>query len=498
MTDVFLTGATGFLGHYTLAALLARRSTHVRILLSPPAETRLAELGNLLSHIGVDLNAEIRANRVTIHEGRLPGELGPEVLQGVDVIVHAAASTRFRKTRDGDPYRTNCDGTASLLEAADRADVPAFVFVSTAYVGGATSTTLPEAPLSECSPNANDYERSKWMGESAVRSWAGDDRRGIIVRPSILVGDRATGRATNFGGIYVLARAVELLARAVEETPAIDRRNIPLRIVGSPHFPINIIPICWAAERLARIATSPANSPDVVNLVNPAPPSTIDIKRWLEDVFDIAGGQFTQAQWPFPDASSSEDAFYAAGDSVHAYFARNLSFSTDYLRTHGDDAPLMDANAFKTCVHYARSTQWGRRNSSRADRPETPTCRVDPADYFENFVPRNLPRSTVGRINALTAVVRYVIDEKTREEWVCRYDAGRIIEVHRGPNSLDENFGFRIRRDAFENIVTGRESIHTAYFQSKVEIFGDTLMALKMVPIMDSFLQECPVPSDAL
>lgn len=497
MTDVFLTGATGFLGHYTLAALLARPQTRVRVMLSSISEASRTDFAELLARMQVDLYAGIRAGRVSIHEGRLPDGLPTEALRGVDAIVHAAASTRFRKTPNGDPYRTNCDGTAALLDAADRANVPAFVFVSTAYVGGAASTTLPESPLPECSPAANDYERSKWLGETAVRSWARDGRRGIIVRPSILVGDRSTGRATNFGGIYVLARAVELLARAVGETPSIDRHDIPLRIVGSPDFPINLVPICWTAEHLAGIATHPAESPDVVNLVNPVPPTTQDIKQWLEEFFDIAGGRFTTEQWPFSSPSDCEDAFYAAGDSVHAYFARNLSFETAYLRAQGDDAPLLDAGAFKACVRFAGDAQWGRRTPVVAERPAAAFDRVNPADYFEKFVPRNLPRSSVGRIDSLTAIVRYIIDERTDEEWVCRYDAGRIIEVHRGANTLLENFGFRIHRDVFDGIVTGRESIHTAYFQSKVEIFGDTLMALKMVPIMDSFLREYPASPDA-
>ncbi|MFQ5492292.1 MAG: SDR family oxidoreductase, partial [Phycisphaerae bacterium] len=45
--DVLLTGATGFLGHYVLADLLARPNVRCRVLLRPPlaeGQARLAEL----------------------------------------------------------------------------------------------------------------------------------------------------------------------------------------------------------------------------------------------------------------------------------------------------------------------------------------------------------------------------------------------------------------------------------------------------------------------
>lgn len=495
MTTVFLTGATGFLGHYTLAALLRRADVRVRALLSPPLVASRARLASLLGEVGIDLLREVQSGRLEFAEGRLPDELPTTALSGMDVVVHTAASTKFRTDASNEPDRSNVDGTRALLDAASLAQAGRFVFVSTAYVGGISFDTVPEKPVTECSADANDYERAKWLAEQSVAEWATGDREAVIVRPSILIGDRETGRATNFGGIYVLARAVELLARVAEQDATIDRHQVPLRIMGSPRYPLNVVPVCWAAQHLAKIALTPAPAPAVVNLVNPAPPTIGDVKQWLEETFDVAGGRFTDNAWPWPNPSSCEEAFYAAGESVHAYFRRNVAFETTWLAAHGEKDALVTPASFKQCIDEARRLQWGRRNASSRPAPDTRQSQIDPVSYFETFMPERLPHSTVARIDSFTATVRYIITDALNAEWVCRYDAGRMVEMHRGPNTLHEDFGFRIGADAFDRIVTGRQTLQQTYFQSQAEIFGDTFMALKMVPIIDAFLREHPIQS---
>lgn len=497
MTTVFLTGATGFLGHYTLAALLARDDVRVRALVSPPVDVNLQRLARTLSEIDLDLHSAISAGRVSWTKGRLPDQLAADALDGVDVVLHAAASTRFQADASGEPARSIVDGTQALLDAARIAKVARFVYVSTAYVGGMASGTLAEASLDSCADDANAYERSKWRAEQAVLAWQSRNRTAIIVRPSILIGDVATGRSTSFGGVYVLARAVELLARAAEHDATLDRRRIPLRIVGAPDSPVNLIPVCRVARHLAVITTQAPDARRVIHLVNPRPPSNNDIRQWLEDVFDVAGGRFTDQAWPFPDPSACEEAFYAAGDSVHAYFRRGRPFECGYLRANGENAPLVSEASFKSAIEYARDRQWGRRPQPTLVVENAKASGVDPAEYFERFMPDRLSKSSVNRIDGFNAVVRYVIDDTENGEWVCRYAAGRIVEIRRGSNTLHEDFGFRVRRDAFEKIVTGRQSLQASYFQSEAEIFGNTFMALKMVPIVDTFLREHPMIADS-
>lgn len=490
MTTIFLTGATGLLGHYTAAQLLARQDVRLRLLVSPPLDKSRERLRQLLAELGVDLNADAIRDRIDFVAGRLPDDVSADDLCDVDVVVHAAASTRFHSNKDGEPNRTNVLGTVRLLDLVAKAGVPDFILVSTAFAGGVTGTALAEAPLGECAPNANDYETSKWLAENAVLAWGAIRRRVAIMRLPILIGDVATGRATTFGGIYVLARAVELLAQAAERDPNLDRHHIPLRIMGRPEAPLNVAPVCWASRRLADIVLCDAVAPPVVNLVNPHPPTTFEIKSWLESIFDLAGGVFTDRIWPWTDATPLEEVFYSAGDPVHAYFHRAISFETNYLSAIGETRPLVDRSHFDRCMQYAIKNRWGRRRNSTAQNMGVSGQTFEPAWYFESFMRSRLPHSTVSRIEGLSAVVRYVIADLENGEWVCRYEGGRLTELHRGPNTLVEDFGFRVERRVFESIVTGRRSLQSAYYDGHAEMFGDTLKAMKMVPIMDAFLRE--------
>ncbi len=160
---LLLTGATGFLGHYVLGELLGRCEAVVRVLIRGDRSDGLVRLAALMRELGVDVDAHLSSGRLEVVEGSLPDSLDVQVLSGVDTIVHSAASTRFQSDSDGDPSRTNVDGTRVLLDAAAMAGVQHFVYVSTAYVcgdfSGRVSETLSEHPPAFC----NAYEASKMV-----------------------------------------------------------------------------------------------------------------------------------------------------------------------------------------------------------------------------------------------------------------------------------------------------------------------------------------------
>ncbi len=56
-----------------------------------------------------------------------------------------------------------------------------------------------------------------------------------------------------------------------------------------------------------------------------------------------------------------------------------------------------------------------------------------------------------------------------------------------------EEFGYRMSSEAFHGIVTGRTALQAAFFEGRAEMSGNTDRALRMVPIMSSFLKEFPV-----
>lgn len=488
---IFLTGATGFLGHYVLAELLLRTHASVRLLVRNPVDAATV-LVELLSPLNVDLVPYLASGRVRLLSGRLPGSLDASALRDVDLIIHAGASTQFDQ-REGEPYRSNVDGTKALLDAADRASVPRFCFISTAYVGGTRRGIVPASILPQPQAASNDYERSKWLAENSVRDWVGLHRHASILRPSILIGDRRSGRATSFRGVYLLARSVELLARAVDQEPSCDRHAIPLRITGNPDVRPNLIPVCWAARRIVDLARSSNTALTVHNLVNPSPPTSLEIKEWLEAFYNLAGGMFTGMRWPWPNPSRFEEGFYAAGHTVLDYFARDLTFQALSESVALAQPRLVDKLHFLRCLRYATEKNWGRAKSRP---PRHLATELDAQWYFENYLVARIPRSRVSRVSALTAVVRFIIEGPRGGDWTCRYEKGRLADIGSG-GAPGEQFGFRVQEDAFDRIIRGRLRLQDAYFAGHAQFFGDILSALKMVPVMEMFLQECPVEAAA-
>src|ERR671929_130064 len=107
----------------------------------------------------------------------------------IDCIIHSAAVTHFGQAEDAIRC-ANVEGTANVLELAARARVPVY-HVSTAFVRVRSHSTQE--------PNA--YELSKRDGDELVRT---SGLPAAILRPSLVIGDSATGQIAHFQGIYLM------------------------------------------------------------------------------------------------------------------------------------------------------------------------------------------------------------------------------------------------------------------------------------------------------
>lgn len=490
--EVFLTGASGFLGHYVLAELLIRPQVRCRVLLRPPVSASSVRLQRLLAALGLDLAALISDNRVVLVEGELPDSLQPEDVAGADLVLHTAGNTTFDTNGSGEPTKTNVDGTTAMLSLAAKAAVRRFVLVSTAYVCGEQVGHLPEALSQEVPPVRNDYERSKWQAEQLVWDWGKRSGSVSICRPSILFGDSRSGRATTMKGLYLVARATEILARAMDGSADADRHHIPLRILGRSDATCNVVPIDWAAEQIVRVAMQPAAEPSVHHITNPDPPTHEEVKTWLEEFFDIGGGRFSDLRWPLEDANHYEDLFYSLGNVCLGYFRHGLTFESRCAANVPVGRRLIDRESFFRCLEHAQVTNWCRPRGNNGGLIP-PAGRIDPGWYFESFLPSAVPRSTVAKVEALTAVIRYTITGSTDRGWISRFDRGQLVETHREPTTLESEFEYRLTYEDFEDIVTRRKPLQDVFFHGSAEMSGDVERALKMVPIIGEFLKEFPV-----
>ena len=151
---VVVTGATGLLGGSVVAELLARSINVVAIVRDRDRARRaLGDHDRLQLVVGDVINAD----------ALIPA------LHDADAIIHTAAYFREYYQPRFDPSlleRTNVTAVAQLVAAADQADVPVFVQVSSA---GTIGPTPPEEPAGEDTPPGKSSRRNHYYA-SKVRA----------------------------------------------------------------------------------------------------------------------------------------------------------------------------------------------------------------------------------------------------------------------------------------------------------------------------------------
>jgi nucleoside-diphosphate-sugar epimerase len=160
--QVFVTGASGFLGHAVCAELHAGGHSVCALVRRPGSEPpgTAAVAGDLS-----DGDALERGLAET----------------GAECVIHLAAEIATQRD-PGKIEEVNVRGTQRLLDASRAAGVTRFVFVSTVVTGDAHGEVLTEE---SALPVETAYGRSKQRGEELVRESGLD---GVIIRPSHVYG----------------------------------------------------------------------------------------------------------------------------------------------------------------------------------------------------------------------------------------------------------------------------------------------------------------------
>src|SRR5258708_13112727 len=129
----FVTGATGFLGSH-VARVLAEQGAELRLLVRPTSDLR-----------NID---DLKGDRV-VGDLRDAASIS-KALSGCDVVFHVAADYRLWVSDPDEMYRSNVEGTLSLLEAARKQGVPRVVYTSSVATVGFTSNHPAPTLLSAC------------------------------------------------------------------------------------------------------------------------------------------------------------------------------------------------------------------------------------------------------------------------------------------------------------------------------------------------------------
>jgi nucleoside-diphosphate-sugar epimerase len=160
---VLITGATGFLGS-RLVARLTEGGHDVRAVVR--ATSRTETIGGL--------GAECRVASLSTGQGL------DKVIEGVDIVVHAAGGGRNRSKAQ--MYADNRDTTKTLLAACEGSDIKRFVHISSLAAAGPSKDG---AAPHERAPTSH-YGRSKAEAEDAVL--AAESFPVTVLRPCAVYG----------------------------------------------------------------------------------------------------------------------------------------------------------------------------------------------------------------------------------------------------------------------------------------------------------------------
>ncbi|MBI4819012.1 MAG: SDR family oxidoreductase [Deltaproteobacteria bacterium] len=248
---VLLTGATGFLGR-ELAVRLAERGRLA--LLVRRRESELVEdlERRIKTTVFGDPNFQSRhelkifVGDVTTSSVGLSRADRSFLLGSSTQIIHGAAQIRFDLPL-AEMERQNVGGTKHILELADelhqRGALRRLDYVSTAYVAGDRTGTVYEHELDVGQSPRNAYEQSKLEAEKILR--VASKRLPVVVhRPSIIVGDSQTGRASSFKVLYW---PMKIYVRGRFST-----------IFGRPLCPVDVVPVDYVADAITALVDEPA------------------------------------------------------------------------------------------------------------------------------------------------------------------------------------------------------------------------------------------------
>jgi dihydroflavonol-4-reductase len=184
---VFLTGATGFVGHH-VARALADEGAKLRLLVR-----KTSNLANLEGIPG------------DTHVGDLarPETYAP-ALSGCDAVVHVAADYRLWIRDPEAMYCANVEGTRDLLKLARDAGIKRFVYtssVATMHFRRDGVVINEDTPVS-LRDMVGHYKRSKFLAEQQAVAAAEDGQRVIILNPTTPIGPHDS-KPTPTGRIFV-------------------------------------------------------------------------------------------------------------------------------------------------------------------------------------------------------------------------------------------------------------------------------------------------------
>lgn len=324
---VLVTGATGFVGSHLACRFLKdghRVTALARGSRNASARDRILEVLSQVSGT-TEYNDRLAVLEGDISQPNLgiSDDALRTTLPTIDETWHVAASLSFAEEERDEIFRMNLDGARNVVDIVKRTPAKRLHHTSTAYVAGVQDVSL-ESNINIGQKFRNPYEESKCMAEQMVDE---ERARGTIVstvyRPSVVIGDSRTGRATHFHGVYAFVRGLwSTLDRMRRKTHTTGIVQLPLRVPGSNTATLNFVPIDYVVGGMVEIGGRAASIGNTYNLANPdATPNSL----WFPAVcrlLQVEGLRFVDLA----------DFAKEAPNRLEALFQKHMAFYYMYLQ----------------------------------------------------------------------------------------------------------------------------------------------------------------------
>ena len=370
---MLLTGATGTLGSAVLEKISSNGQLYclIRNKHGDDAGNRLGENGRAI----------VIPGDITLPLCGVSAE-NIELLKGVDVVLHCAASIDFGLSRAITTSNININGTRNILELSLKAAAKKFIHVSTSYVaGGAEFFSEDDHDIGQ--QLRNPYEKSKSQGEEMVRIFASKSNMPFaILRPSVIVGDSKTGKIMSFEGYYGFFKYLISLRDKVKKSSKKsvlselvngEKVFLPVTVRCSYTSTINLVPIDWVTNCICYFLKQGTMENRAYHLVNEDPPH---VRQVIEKTLELVGVNcyLRETSEPlkngFPKniikiAETMQKGFELTENLYWPYVTKEPKFSVKELkRIMGKDyspAPQTDNKLLETLLSYAEKEKWGRK-----------------------------------------------------------------------------------------------------------------------------------------
>jgi len=191
---VLLTGATGLLGGHMLVHL-HQAGKKVRCLIR--LSSSLTQLKLICSFYNQPF--EELKNSVEWVYGNTLDFIGLcDLMENVEEVYHCAAMVSFNSKNQTALLQTNVQGTSNMVDAALKAGLKKFCFISSI---AALGSTPDHTPIQEETPRKNDdrisaYSESKFRSELEVWRAISEGLNAVIVNPGVILGPGDPGKGS--------------------------------------------------------------------------------------------------------------------------------------------------------------------------------------------------------------------------------------------------------------------------------------------------------------